>query len=360
MAGVFSVSYRELLNNLSGSRVLVVDDVKANVDIILAALRNDYRVSVAADGETALALARRNPPDLILLDIVMPRMDGYEVCRRLKADPATSSIPIIFITGMHEVEDKSKGFEMGAVDYVTKPFEIVELNARIRTHLSLTRAMQELSHQNQLLDTRVRERTKELQDTQLEIIYRLSRATEYRDSETGMHIKRLSHLARALAISAACDEKTADLIFHSSPMHDIGKIGIPDSILLKPSRLDPDEWRIMQTHTTIGAEILSGHDSVLIRTAKEIALTHHEKWDGTGYPQGLSQYEIPLSGRIVAVCDVFDALTSVRPYKQAWPVEEALWEIRKGAGTAFDPEVVDAFFGNLPQMLHIRKVFSDV
>ncbi|MHC1724576.1 MAG: two-component system response regulator [Syntrophobacteraceae bacterium] len=354
------MSGRKLLNNLSGSRVLVVDDAKANLDILVAALRNDYKISVAADGETALALVKRNPPDLILLYIVMPRMDGYEVCRRLKADATTSSIPIIFITGMHEIEEKSKGFELGAVDYITKPFEIVELNARIRTHLSLTQAMRELAHQNQMLDSRVRERTRELQDTQLEIIYRLSRAAEYRDSETGMHIKRLSHLSRALAVSVGCDAEMSELVFHSSPMHDVGKIGIPDSILLKPSSLDPNEWRIMQTHTTIGAEILSGHDSVLIRTAKTIALSHHEKWDGSGYPQGLSQYEIPLSGRIVAICDVFDALTSVRPYKRAWPVEEALQEIRRGTGVAFDPKVVDAFFECLPEMLHIREIFSDV
>ncbi len=197
---------------------------------------------------------------------------------------------------MHELADITKGFKLGAVDYIAKPFRIPELRARVHTHLSLRHAMLALADQNRMLEIRVQERTKELQDTQLEIIYRLSRAAEYRDNETGQHIKRMSHMCRTLAAAYGCDAETCDLLFQASPMHDVGKIGIPDAILLKPGRLDAAEWKIMQTHTTVGAEILSGHDSLLIKMGAVLALTHHEKWDGSGYPQGLSEYAIPLGG----------------------------------------------------------------
>jgi putative two-component system response regulator len=346
--------------DLSDSRVLIVDDAKTNIDILVAALRNEYRISVATNGASALAQANGgSPPDLILLDVMMPEMDGYEVCSRLKENVATARIPIIFITAMDDVENKSKGFDLGAVDYITKPFQVVEVKARVRTHLFLTHAMQALANQNKILDARVKERTKALRDTQLEIIYRLSRAAEYRDNETGLHIKRMSHFCRAIAIALKSDESACDLIFHASPMHDIGKIGIPDGILLKPARLTPDEWNVMKTHTTIGAEILSGHDSSLIRTGQIVALTHHERWDGSGYPNGLSKDEIPLFGRITAVCDVFDALTSERPYKSAWPLEDALREIRAGSGSAFDPAIVDVFFRILPDLIRIKERFED-
>lgn len=344
---------------LVNDRVLIVDDAKANIDILVAALRDRYRLSVATNGPTALAQVKANPPDLILLDIMMAGMDGYQVCSKLKADTTTSGIPVIFISAMHEVEDKSKGFALGAVDYITKPFEIVEVQARVRTHLSLKHAMEALSNQNLVLDAKVRERTKALRDTQLEVIYRLSRAAEYRDNDTGLHIKRMSHFTRAISAAMGCDEDTCSLFFHASPMHDIGKIGIPDHILLKPARLDPEEWSTMKTHTTIGAEILSGHDSLLIRTAQAIALTHHEKWDGSGYPAGISGEEIPFAGRIVAVCDVFDALTSQRPYKQPWPLDEVLREMRACSGAAFDPAIVDVFLKTLPTLLSIKERFED-
>jgi putative two-component system response regulator len=281
------------------------------------------------------------------------------VCSKLKADPATSSIPVIFITAVHDLAEITKGFNLGAVDYITKPFRIPELRARVRTHLSLRYAMLALADQNRMLDIRVKERTKELRDTRLEIIYRLSRAAEYRDNETGMHIKRISHMSRALAAAYGCDTETCDLLFQASPMHDIGKIGIPDAILLKPGRLDAEEWKTMQTHTTVGAEILSGHDSLLIKMGGVLALTHHEKWDGSGYPQGLTEYAIPLGGRIVTVCDIFDALTSKRPYKEAWPLSDALNEIRALKGTALDPKLVECFFTCLPEMVHIKESFRD-
>ncbi|MGA2402004.1 MAG: HD domain-containing phosphohydrolase [Syntrophobacteraceae bacterium] len=348
-----------MLENLSNSRVLIVDDTKTNVNILVAALGHKYKLSVAMNGNAALAQVKENAPDLILLDVMMPIMDGYEVCSRLKSDPATSSIPVIFITALNESASITKGFKLGAVDYITKPFRIPELNARVDTHLSLRHAMLALADQNRILDIRVKERTKELKDTQLEIIYRLSRAAEYRDNDTGMHIKRLSHLCRTLAAVYGCDEETCDLIFHASPMHDIGKIGIPDAVLLKPGRLDQAEWKTMQTHTTLGAEILSGHDSLLIKMGRVIALTHHEKWDGSGYPQGLSEYAIPMAGRIVAICDVFDALTSKRPYKEPRPLSDALNEIRVCSGTAFDPKLVECFFKCLPALINVTESFQE-
>lgn len=348
-----------MFDNGMNSRILIVDDTRANIDVLVAALRDRYRISVATSGPAALAFARSNPPDLILLDIMMPGMNGYEVCSRLKADTVTSGIPVVFISAVQGAGEKSKGFDAGAVDYITKPFEIAEVKARVQTHVSLKRAMEALSNQNQILDAKVRERTKALRETQLEIIFRLSRAAEYRDNDTGMHIKRMSHYTRVISSAAGCDEETSSLFFHASPMHDIGKIGIPDMILLKPGRLDPEEWDIMKSHTTIGAEILSGHDSLLIRTARAIALTHHEKWNGSGYPSGLAGEAIPLAGRIVAVCDVFDALTSHRPYKKAWPIEEAVREVKSGSGTAFDPKIVEAFVKTLPTLISIKERFED-
>jgi len=348
-----------MLESICNSRILIVDDTRINIDILVAALDHEYKLSIAMDGHAALAQVEENTPDLILLDIMMPMMDGYEVCSRLKSNPETSSIPVIFITAVDDLTNVTKGFKLGAVDYITKPFRIAELQARVRTHLSLRHAMLALADQNRILDIRVKERTKELKDTQLEIIYRLSRAAEYRDNDTGMHIKRHSHLCRILAAACYCDEETCDLIFHASPMHDIGKIGIPDAILLKPGRLDAAEWKIMQTHTTVGAEILSGHDSLLIKIGEVIALTHHEKWDGSGYPQGLSEYAIPQPGRIAAICDVFDALTSKRPYKEPWPLSDALDEIRAGKGAAFDPKIVECFFKCLPDLNNIRESLQD-
>ncbi len=346
--------------DISSSRILIVDDVKANVSILIAALKDQYKLSVATSGMMALEQVKLHPPDLVLLDVMMPGMDGYEVCEKLKDDAATRDIPVIFITAMNDIGDKSRGFGLGAVDYITKPFQIIEVKARVRTHLMLKKAMETLSNHNRTLDATVRERTRELRDTQLEIIYRLSRAAEFRDNETGMHIKRMSHFCRSIAAAMDCDEQTCELIFHASPMHDIGKIGIPDGILLKPGGLDAEEWAVMKTHTTIGADILSGHDSLLLQTGRTVALTHHEKWDGSGYPQGLLREKIPLLGRISAVSDVFDALMSDRPYKKAWPLEKALEEMRACAGKAFDPAVIDAFFRVLPELLAIKERFEDV
>jgi len=333
--------------------VLVVDDTPGNIDILKGILAPAYRVKVASGGARALEIAAQDEaPDLILLDIMMPGMDGYEVIRRLKAEPRTRDIPVLFITAKESPEDEQKGFDLGCVDYITKPISAPRVRARVRTHLAL-------HDQNRALEAAVRERTLELQETRLEIIQRLGRAAEYKDNETGMHVMRMSHASRIIALELGLPAPEAEILLQASPMHDIGKIGIPDRVLLKPGKLDPDEWAIMRTHPDIGHGIIGSHTSPLLRMAAEVALTHHERWDGTGYPRGLAGEAIPLPGRIVAVADVFDALTSVRPYKPAWPVEAAVAQLIRGSGSHFEPRVVEAFLARLPDILAVTAAFGD-
>ncbi len=348
-----------MLQNLSKSEILIVDDIKSNIDLLVSVLKKNYKFSVATNGLNALEYVKDNQVDLILLDIMMPEMDGYKVCERLKNDNNTKDIPVIFITALSEIDNKTRGFEIGAVDYITKPFDIEEVKARIQTHLNLKKAREELQNQRSVLETKVKERTKELYDTRLEIVYRLGRAAEYRDNETGMHIRRMSHYCVELAHAIGMSDEDCDILLHASPMHDVGKIGIPDSILLKPGKLDADEWKTMQTHTTIGGEILSGHNSSQLRLAEIIALTHHERWDGTGYPKRLKGEDIPIEGRIACICDVFDALTSERVYKEAWPVDDAMEEIVKGAGTQFDARLVESFKSIQDTIIGIKGRFPD-
>ncbi len=338
------------MNDFSERKILLVDDTKTNIDILVQALQGECRLSVALSGQKALDFARSTRPDLILLDVVMPGMDGFMVCRELKADPETRDIPIIFITAVDDPRHKTKGLEAGAVDYITKPFEISEVKARVRTHLSLKIARETLTNQNQILEDRVRERTLELEKTQAEVIYRLGLAAEYRDMETGQHIRRMSEFCRILARAAGIEPKQADLMATACTMHDVGKIGIPDHILLKPGKLNVQEWEIMKTHCDIGRRLLAGGDSDILRMAEVIAGTHHERWDGTGYPLGLSGEDIPLSGRIACVCDVFDALISKRPYKEAWPLDLAVEEIRDKSGQFFDPRLAALFGAFRPQV----------
>ena len=342
-----------MTEDLKECRVLLVDDTKSNIDILIHALRDSFKLGVAMSGLRALDYVRRNEVDLILLDVMMPELDGFEVCRRLKEAPDTAGIPIIFITAMDRPEDKTRGFEYGAVDYITKPFDISEVKARVRTHLTLVMAQEALKQQNIALEEKVRERTRELEETQLEIINRLGLASEYRDEGTGQHVQRISDYCRLLGRVAGLPHEEVDLISRASTMHDAGKIGISDSILLKPGALTDDEWTAMKLHSEIGGELLSGGKSRLLRVAEEIALTHHERWDGTGYPKGLKGEEIPLDGRIVCVCDVFDALVSERPYKKAWSVEDALSEISEWAGRQFDPWLADLFVGLEPELKRI-------
>ena len=333
--------------------VLVVDDVPENIDVLNGILRAGYKVKVALNGAKALDIAAsETPPDLILLDIMMPEMDGYEVCRRLKADYTTRKIPVIFVTAKGEIEDETKGFELGAVDYITKPVSPPIVQARVRTQLALY-------DQNRMLEEKVRQRTAELNETRLQIIQRLGRAAEYKDNETGMHVIRMSHYSKRLGLAAGMDEEDAELLLNASPMHDIGKIGIPDRILQKRSALNEDEWAIMKQHPVFGAEILGEHASELLEMARVIAVTHHEKWDGSGYPNGLEGERIPFVGRVVAIADVFDALTTARPYKKAWTVEETLEWIRRQRGSNFDPVLVDRFVGIMPEVLEIKARYAE-
>ncbi len=333
--------------------ILLVDDIAENIDILNNVLTPHYHTKVALNGEKALKIASSpNPPDLILLDVMMPGLSGYEVCQRLKENPDTREIPVIFVTAMTEVEDERRGLELGAVDYITKPISPAIVLARVRTHLALYDQNRELARQ-------VRQRTTELFNTRQQIIRRLGRAAEFRDNETGNHIIRMSHFCRLIATAAGLGEKSVEILYNASPMHDVGKIGIPDAILLKPGKLTDEEWQVMRQHPQIGADIIGQHSDELLQTAWTIALCHHEKWDGSGYPAGLIGEQIPLVARIAALADVFDALTTERPYKKAWSIEDALRHIESQAGSHFDPALIAPFKQVLPQMLKIREEFSD-
>ena len=321
-------------------RLLLVDDEPTNLQVLRHVLQADYRLLFATDGERALQVAREQRPDLVLLDIMMPNMDGYAVCCALKADAATASIPVIFITALDDSQDETAGFDVGGVDYLTKPVSPPVVRARVRTHLSLVR-----------MD--------ELRETRLQIVQRLGRAAEYKDNETGLHVIRMSHFAQLLALAAGCSPAWAEDLLNAAPMHDVGKIGIPDAVLRKPGPLDADEWATMRRHPEIGAEIIGEHPSGVLQLAREIALAHHEKWDGSGYPRGLAGEAIPLSARIVAIADVFDALTTRRPYKEPWPVQEAMNHIAAQAGKHFDPALVALFAPLLPQLLEIRARWAE-
>ena len=332
----------------SRATLLLVDDTPTTLDVLREILSPHYRLKLATNGERALQIAGTEPrPDLVLLDISMPGMDGYEVCRRLKADPATRPIPVIFCTALHDIEDEAEGFRAGAVDYLIKPVTEPLVLARVATHVDLYRHRQQL-------DALVRERTQELEETRLQIIRRLGRAAEYKDDETGTHVIRMSHFARLLALAAGCGEVESERLFQAAPMHDIGKIGIPDQILQKPGVLDAEEMAVMRKHPAIGARIIGNHANPLLKTARLVALSHHEKWDGSGYPYGLEGEQIPLVGRIVAVADVFDALTSERPYKPAWPVERACAYLQEQSGRHFDPRLVQLFVAAMPEVEAIR------
>ncbi len=320
--------------------LLLVDDEATNLQVLRHTLQDNYRLLFAKEGKTALELARAEQPDLILLDIMMPEISGYEVCTQLKAQDETSFIPVIFITALSDSADEEKGFDLGAVDYIIKPFSPSVVKARVRTHLSLV-------HAEEVLDTR------------LKIIQSLGRAAEYRDNETGMHVVRISHHAKRLALQAGYSEDAAQELFNAAPMHDVGKIGITDSILLKPGSFEPDEWAIMRKHTEIGAQIIGDHRSPLLQLAATLARSHHEKYNGKGYPQGLKGEEIPHQVRILSLVDVFDALLSTRPYKQPWPLSDALALIKKERGEHFDPELVDLFLADIAAHLDIQKQFAD-
>lgn len=332
--------------------ILVVDDTPENIDVLVGTLKDDYKVKAAINGEMALKISSSAEIDMILLDIMMPGMDGYEVCRRLKEDYLTKHIPVIFVTAKISMQDELKGFDLGAVDYIAKPISPALVQARVKIHLAL-------HDQNRELDAKVQARTKQLNDTRLKIIQRLGKAAEYKDNETGLHVIRMSQYSYILARAAGMSEKDSDILLHAAPMHDIGKIGIPDSILKKPGKLTEEEFDIMKTHCAIGADVLGADDSELLQLAKSVALTHHEKWNGVGYPKGLKDLEIPLEGRIIAIADVFDALTSVRPYKKEWPVQDAIDLLLKEKGKHFDPNLVPIFIKELPKILKVKQKYAE-
>lgn len=333
--------------------ILVVDDTPENIQIIHGVLSRRFSIRAATSGAMALELAMIQPyPSLVLLDVMMPDMDGFQTCQQLKKNPLTCSIPIIFITARSDAVDEQTGFELGAVDYITKPINPSILNVRVDTHLAL-------ANRAKHLESLVLQRTQELENNRFKIIHRLGKAAEFRDNETGLHIIRMSHYSKMLAAEIGATQSWCELLFNASPMHDIGKIGIPDAILLKPGKLTEDERKIMQQHTIYGSEIIGDDVDPLLSMAKEIALNHHERWDGKGYPHGISQKIIPLSARIAAIADVFDALTSERPYKTAWSTEDAFKYLIEGAGQQFDPELIDVFINCKQQILQIKQTFSE-
>lgn len=354
--------------------ILVVDDSPDNLAIMSAMLKNDYRIKVANSGEKALRIARSDqPPDLILLDVMMPGMDGYQVCRHLKQDNLTSSIPVIFLTARTDVEDEQQGLELGAVDYISKPASPPIVAARVKTHLKLKAAADFLRDQNTFLEQEVNRRTEEVQAIQEVTILSLASLAETRDTDTGNHLRRTQHYVKILAeflrssprFAHFLNDATIALLFKSAPLHDIGKVGIPDSILLKPGRLEPEEFEIMKTHTTLGRNAIAYAERALgikvdfLRLAKEIALSHQEKWDGSGYPQGLAGDNIPISARLMALADNYDALTTNRVYRAAMSHEQAAEIIITGKGSHFDPEIVDAFIQLQQSFREIARQFAD-
>ncbi|OPX54535.1 putative two-component system response regulator [Oceanospirillum multiglobuliferum] len=346
--------------DIFSARLLVVDDEPVNVKLLERTLaKAGYQnIESTLDSRQVCDLYEQGQHDLILLDLNMPHMDGFAVMTALR-QRFNPTPQVLVLTAQSAQEFRTQALELGARDYVTKPFERNELLHRVSNLLESTLYRQELEKLNLSLEQKVQDRTHELNETRLQIVRRLGRAAEYRDNETGLHIVRMSKTSRLLGAAMGMNEAECELLLNASPMHDIGKIGIPDKVLLKPGKFEPEEWLLMQQHAQIGADILEGESSDLLSMAREIALTHHEKWDGSGYPNGLKGEEIPLVGRICAIADVFDALTSTRPYKKAWSIEDALALINENNGKHFDPAVVAAFMDNLDAILEIRDAYKE-
>jgi putative two-component system response regulator len=314
-------------------KILIVDDEPNNLEVLRGILAESYVLAFAKSGPQALESVRYHRPDLILLDVMMPGMDGYEVCRRLKADPEFESVPVIFVTAMDEDADQAEGFSSGGTDYITKPVSAPVVRARVRAHIALV-------DQGAVLD-------------------RLGIAGEYKDNETGAHVRRIGRYAGILARRLGWSADACSAVAKSAPLHDIGKIAIPDRVLLKPGKFDADEWAVMQTHAERGAAIIGFNGSALMRMATRIALSHHEKWDGSGYPRGLGGIDIPIEGRIVAIADVYDALMSRRPYKEPWPHDQVIAHIKDQTGLHFDPDLVPQFLECLDEFDLVRASLPD-
>lgn len=363
----------EAIDSVGKQTILVVDDTAENLTVMNALLMDSYHTRIANNGERALRIAAETPLDLVLLDIMMPGIDGYDVCRRLKADPKTKGVPVIFLTAKTETEDEKKGFDVGAVDYITKPISPPIVLARVKTHLALKAAADFLHDKNAFLESEVQRRTREVQVVQDVTIMAMASLAETRDNETGNHLRRTQNYVRMLAkelqsdsrFSEQLDDEIIDMLYKSAPLHDIGKVGIPDAILLKPGKLTPEEFEIMKTHTTLGRDAIAAAEqlietpSTFLRLAREIAHYHQEKWDGSGYPEGLKGENIPLSARLMAIADVYDALISRRVYKPPFPHEKAVSIIQEGRGKHFDPVMVDVFLAIHDRFLAIAERFAD-
>ncbi len=351
----------KMLNN---THILVIDDVVDNIKVALNILKEEHKeLSFAIQGEEALAMIEKQPKafDLILLDIMMPGMNGYEVCQKIKENPQTQEIPIIFLTAKIDVDSIDNGFSLGASDYITKPFHATELLARVRTHIQLYRSKQLLQKHNLSLQTKIHYQHKkllsELEDNQKEMIWMLTELMESTSDETGKHIRRVAETCSLLAhFHPSLSKEDADTLFHASPMHDIGKMTIPYKILHKPGKYTEEEFEIMKNHTSNAYKLLSGSKRRLIKAAATIAHEHHEKWNGQGYPRQLKGHNIHIYGRVVALADVFDALTHKRCYKKAWSVEESVDYIKKYRGTQFDPELVDIMLKNIDEFVKIVQI----
>jgi len=347
--------------------VLIVDDEIKNIELEKGYLESyNYEILTALNGEEALKVLSTNDVDIILLDVMMPGRNGFAVTKYLKSHEKTRLIPIILVTALTEKSERVKGIEAGCDDFVSKPVDSSELVARVRSLVKVKAYNDHMRNYERELENEVDKRTRELnaalkmiEETAIETIHRLAAAAECRDQYTGSHILRVSRYAEVTARKMDLNSGFVKAILYAAPMHDVGKMAIPDKVLMKPGKLNNKEWEVMQQHTTIGAKILHGSDQDYMKMAEEIALTHHEKWNGTGYPQGLAGEQIPLSGRIVAVADVFDALISERPYKPALPIRESFTIIKNERGTHFDPSVVDAFIGMKQEILSILEQYKD-
>ena len=346
--------------NTHDAPILVVDDEPHNVMLLQRLLmRSGYtNVHPTTDPFQVEQMVRELDPDVILMDLNMPGLHGRDLMTRLAAMNQTPAIPVIVLTGDGSPEARRHALREGASDFVSKPFDPPEVVARISNQIQTRLLEKQLLQTNQRLEEQVAERTRQLEESQLETLNRLSLAAELRDDDTGCHVSRVSEYAACLARAAGLAAERCELIRRAAPLHDIGKIGIPDSILLKPGKLTDEEFATMKSHVVVGARILEGSTSLVVRLAETIALTHHERWDGRGYPNGLIGSEIPLEGRIVAICDVFDALTSERPYKQAWPVEKAVAEIERCSGSQFDADLVTCFLRIVPELVAIRAGYD--
>jgi putative two-component system response regulator len=358
---------------MKGKRILIVDDNALNRELLEGMLENlGHDSEIAESGEQAIKMLSHDF-DLVLLDVMMPGIDGFETAKRIRVNKEMNGIPIIMVTALGDKESRLKAVEAGANDFISKPVDITELNVRSQAQLKIKEAQETIKNHNQILEETVQRRTMELRhaltdlskeqerthDAHLDTIVRLSTAAEYKDEDTAIHIHRMSRYCGLLAESVGLPNDEVELIMRSSPMHDVGKIGIPDAILLKPGKLTDQEWVIMRSHTTIGARILAGSENELLQAGNIIAMSHHERMDGAGYPNGLAGEDIHLWGRICAVSDVFDALTSNRPYKEAFPNEKAFEILRAGRGDHFDPHILDVFFDRLDDVLAIKQKYQD-